>query len=264
MFGAWEEIPTDGTCFRRFVRIQDHLLRRMVRRPATRPSTVLDHVRVLDFHARLRRSAPSYVTFIGVTGSCGKSTTVALANGILSSTGRCFGVTGPSRALATKTNSGVKASRTFCIQELHANQPGVIAESVRILKPQFGVVTLIGGDHYRNYRNVEATAQEKGLLVESLPESGVAILNIDSPLVADMAKRTRARLLTFGRSPEAVLRAVDVSSVWPDRLSMQVTYGGETFASRPSSSANTGSPRCWPRSASASPAVSISKPAPRS
>ena len=84
------------------------------------------------------------------------------------------------------------------------------------MKPQFGVVTLIGGDHYRNYRNVEATAQEKGLLVESLPESGVAILNIDNPLIADMAKRTRARLLTFGRSPEAVLRAVDVFSVRPD------------------------------------------------
>jgi UDP-N-acetylmuramoyl-tripeptide--D-alanyl-D-alanine ligase len=55
----------------------------------------------------------------------------------------------------------------------------------------------------------------------------VAILNIDDPLVHGMAKRGPARVMTFGRSPQADVRAVEVSGVWPNRLSMQVAYGHE-------------------------------------
>jgi UDP-N-acetylmuramoyl-tripeptide--D-alanyl-D-alanine ligase len=122
----------------------------------------------------------------------------------------------------------VRPSTQFCIQELHASFPGLIAESLRLLKPQIGVVTTVGSDHYTNYRSLEATAREKSLLVERLPQSGVAILNIDDPLVCDMARRARAQLITFGLSPQADLRALEVSGIWPDRLSMTVIHMGET------------------------------------
>jgi UDP-N-acetylmuramoyl-tripeptide--D-alanyl-D-alanine ligase len=97
-----------------------------------------------------------------------------------------------------------------------------------LLRPQIGVVTTIGGDHQAHYRSLEATAHEKGQLVENLPRSGVAILNADSPHIVDMAKRTRARLVTYGLSPQADVRALEVNSVWPDRLSMMVRHGQET------------------------------------
>jgi UDP-N-acetylmuramoyl-tripeptide--D-alanyl-D-alanine ligase len=86
---------------------------------------------------------------------------------------------------------------------------------------------MVGSDHFRAYRSLEAIAREKGLLVQRLPPSGVAILNIDDPLVHGMAKRGPARVMTFGRSPQADVRAVEVSGVWPNRLSMQVAYGHE-------------------------------------
>jgi UDP-N-acetylmuramoyl-tripeptide--D-alanyl-D-alanine ligase len=175
-----------------------------------------------------RRVALPHVTFIGVTGSCGKSTTIALSDAILSSAGECRIGAGASRTLVAESINGLGTSTTFCVQELHASFPGIIAESLWVSKPQIGVVTIIGGDHYKSYRSLEATAREKGRLVESLPPNGVAILNIDSPLVLGMAKRTCARVMTFGLSPQADVRASEVSSLWPDRLSMQVTYLGET------------------------------------
>jgi UDP-N-acetylmuramoyl-tripeptide--D-alanyl-D-alanine ligase len=183
--------------------------------------------RVLSFLAALRRYQRHHVTFVAVTGSCGKSTTIALAAAILSTVGKCQIGVGPRRTLVPDTIIGVKSSTRFCIQELHATVPGWVAEFLGLLKPQIGVVTIIGSDHYRAYRSIEAIAREKGLLVERLPQSGVAILNIDDPLVHGMAKRGQARVITFGRSPQADVRAVDVSDVWPSRLSMQVAYGHE-------------------------------------
>jgi UDP-N-acetylmuramoyl-tripeptide--D-alanyl-D-alanine ligase len=46
-------------------------------------------------------------------------------------------------------------------------------------------------------------------------------------MVMSMVNRTQANLLTYGLSQNAMLQAVDVSSSWPERLSMNVIYQGE-------------------------------------
>ncbi len=183
--------------------------------------------RYLRVLAKWRRSSLDDVTFIAVTGSCGKSTTIALADAILSSAGKCCVGVGPSTTLVPETVLRVASSTRFCIQECHASFQGVIAKNIRLLRPQIGLVTTIGADHYTSYRGLEATAWEKGRLVEGLNSDGIAILNMDDPLVLSMAKRTRARVVTFGVSQQADFRALDVSSVWPNRLSMTVAHGSE-------------------------------------
>jgi UDP-N-acetylmuramoyl-tripeptide--D-alanyl-D-alanine ligase len=69
-------------------------------------------------------------------------------------------------------------------------------------------------------------AAEKAKLVEALPADGLAVLNADDPLVAAMAGATRARVVFFGRSPDAHLRIVEASSAWPDRLTLRLAYKG--------------------------------------
>ena len=184
---------------------------------------------------RLKRSRLTQTTFIGITGSCGKSTAVMLAKAILSSSGKCLSpsvgkqTTTMDRAwlfaadAILNTNSTVK----FCVLETHAPSPGIIGEMLDLLRPQIGAVTVVGGDHRKNYRSLEATAQEKGLQVECLPASGFAILNLDDPNVAGMIGRTRAQVLTYGRSAQADLRASEVSSAWPARLSLRIDYRGD-------------------------------------
>ncbi len=174
-----------------------------------------------------RRAALGHVTFIGVTGSCGKTTTVALSAAILSAVGPSQRGKGSDPGKVAKALKVVNRSTRFFVQELQADEPGKIAGGLRLIKPQIGIVTTIGGDHYKHYRRLEATALEKGQLVESLPQGGIAILNADDPHVRAMTSRARARVMTYGRGEGADLRATEVSSLWPDRLSLAVAHGDE-------------------------------------
>jgi UDP-N-acetylmuramoyl-tripeptide--D-alanyl-D-alanine ligase len=71
------------------------------------------------------------------------------------------------------------------------------------------VVLNVGTAHVGVFGGKEQIARAKGELVEALPPDGVAVLNIDDPLVAAMADRTQARVTYFGRSanPDAHIRA---------------------------------------------------------
>jgi len=178
--------------------------------------------------AQLRRSMLVRTTFIGVTGSCGKTTSVSLAAKLLATDGPCHsGVYQNGPRFSVRTALEVPANSKYCIQEVSAHYPGAIARHVETLRPHIAIVITIGMDHYTAFRGLDAIAKEKGQLVEALPKSGIAILNADDPHVRAMAARTRARVFLFGLSPDAELRAVEVSSVWPDRLSLTVVHGQE-------------------------------------
>jgi len=71
-------------------------------------------------------------------------------------------------------------------------------------------VTAVTEAHLAYLGSLETIAIEKGRLVEALPpaeEGGLAILNYDDPRVRAMASRTRARIITYGRDPDADLVA---------------------------------------------------------
>jgi UDP-N-acetylmuramoyl-tripeptide--D-alanyl-D-alanine ligase len=96
----------------------------------------------------------------------------------------------------------------YLVLETSARGLGHIRELTEIAPPRFGVVLNVGSAHLGEFGSREAIAQAKGELVEALPADGVAILNADDPLVAAMAIRTSARVVTFGSSAD--VRASDV------------------------------------------------------
>jgi UDP-N-acetylmuramoyl-tripeptide--D-alanyl-D-alanine ligase len=104
---------------------------------------------------------------------------------------------------------------------------GEIAKHIKIVRPDIAVITTIGSDHYKCFRGPEAAAREKGQLVENLCPEGIAILNADDPHVRAMAIRTRARVITFGRCPDADVRGSEITSSWPDRLALTVAFGAD-------------------------------------
>jgi UDP-N-acetylmuramoyl-tripeptide--D-alanyl-D-alanine ligase len=189
--------------------------------------------RLLNWFAVIRRKTLRHVTFVGITGSCGKTTTTGLVAAVLESAGRCRMQAGDNRHQALIKNVlSVDASTKFCVQEVSGSWPGRIAVHCRVLQPQVGIVTTVGSDHYKNYRSLEATARSKGQLVELLPSTGIAILNADDPHVMAMASRTSARVVTFGTCPNAELRATQISSDWPGRLTLTVHHGQDTLQIR--------------------------------
>jgi UDP-N-acetylmuramoyl-tripeptide--D-alanyl-D-alanine ligase len=180
--------------------------------------------RLLSWAVRRRRARLGHVTFVAITGSCGKTTARALTTAVLTQAGPCQpGVTLELGKLAKALRKASRVTR-FCVYELQATGPESLSEPLRLISPQIGIVTTIGGDHYKSFRTLEATALEKGKLVECLPAEGVAILNADDPRVWAMAERTRARVFTYGLSDRADLRAAEVSGRWPDRLSFTASY----------------------------------------
>src|SRR6478672_7509083 len=102
------------------------------------------------------------------------------------------------------------ASTRFLVLETSARGIGHIRALTRIASPRIGVVLNVGSAHLGEFGSREAIATAKGELVEALPaatDGGVAILNGDDPLVASMANRTRARVVTVGESPGVDVRA---------------------------------------------------------
>ena len=170
----------------------------------------------------------AHVTFIGVTGSAGKTTTTRLLPAMLEGAGpvaqtdRLVGQLNEVQLVARLVLS-TRARHRFAVFEMGTGGPGIIRRFIRVLRPQIGVVTNINGDHFTAFRSLEETAKEKGQVVEALPATGVAVLNADDPRVLAMASRTRARVLTYGiTSTTADVRGEDVSGSWPDRVSMTV------------------------------------------
>jgi UDP-N-acetylmuramoyl-tripeptide--D-alanyl-D-alanine ligase len=170
-----------------------------------------------------------HVTYVGVTGSCGKTTTAKLIATIFHAVGKCQVHTARSaRGAVADHILAMPPSIQFLVEEVFGSRPGKVRTQTRIFRPQIGVVTTIGSDHYKKFRSLEVTAREKGKLVEDLPAHGAAILNADDPHVSAMAQRTRARVITYGRSPNADVRTVDISSDWPDRLALTVVHGDQS------------------------------------
>lgn len=184
---------------------------------------------VRRFRCRRKRLKMGQTTVLAVTGSCGKTTTVAFLGKILSEAGESFaGIHDNDENSVMRNLIRLKQPPRYYLQEVSGDRPGVMARHTAVLKPDIGIVTVVGQDHYRNFRSLEATAQEKGVLIESLPAEGVAVLNADDPHVSAMAKRTAARVITYGLCPEADVRATNVEAAWPNRLAMTITFQGES------------------------------------
>lgn len=98
------------------------------------------------------------------------------------------------------------ADTRYLVLEMGARGIGHLAELCAVAPPDVSVVLNVGVAHLGEFGTREAIARAKGEIVEALGPDGVAVLNLDDPLVAGMAPRTRGRVRTFGRDPGAGLR----------------------------------------------------------
>jgi UDP-N-acetylmuramoyl-tripeptide--D-alanyl-D-alanine ligase len=179
--------------------------------------------------AKRWRSSLKRTVFIGITGSAGKTTTKELLLGILSASKKGVANRGSLNVLpeVAKTVMRVRPSHDFCVVELSEDQPDVMAGTLALLQPTIGIITLVKDDHLAAFTSRDALAAEMTKLVALLPANGTAILNADDERVLAMAAHCTAKVITFGLSPTADLRAEDISSAWPNRLQMTLVRGTE-------------------------------------
>lgn len=179
--------------------------------------------------AHLHRDHLASVVFIAVTGSRGKTTTKDLIAGVLSSRHCGSKSTGSNNCGLDVANDvlAVRPDEAFFVQELGAWGPGTLDAGLALIRPQVSVITNFGNDHYSAFHGPRGAQAEKSKLVIGLDSSGVAVLNWDDPLVRELAERTQARVISYGRAADADVRAFDVGSAWPEHLSFTVAHGAE-------------------------------------
>ncbi|MFE5817827.1 UDP-N-acetylmuramoyl-tripeptide--D-alanyl-D-alanine ligase [Streptomyces sp. NPDC056479] len=181
-------------------------------RPAGVPTIVVADVQkalgALARHVVQRLGA----TLVALTGSAGKTSTKDLIAQVLQRKAPTVWTPGsfnneiglPLTALSATDETG------FLVLEMGARGIGHIRYLTDLTPPKIGLVLNVGTAHIGEFGGREQIAQAKGELVESLPEDGAAILNADDPLVRAMASRTKAKVILFGESGEADVRAENV------------------------------------------------------
>jgi len=186
--------------------------------------------RTLVALAKVHRRYLNGVPFIGITGSCAKTTTKTLLAGILSERYRVAQNPGSKNRTEALAKTILRTKRKgLCIQELGASGIGSLDAMVALFKPTIAVITNVMRDHFTAYRSLEAIALEKSKLVAALSVSGTAVLNADDPLVLEMGDKTEGNKLTYGFSEGADLRAVGFNSPWPGYLNGNVIWQGRRY-----------------------------------
>ncbi len=166
---------------------------------------------------------------IGITGSVGKTSVKDL-------TRAACGAGRPTWASEASFNNEIGVPLTLtnapegtevAIVEMGARGIGHIAELCRVAKPTVGLVTRVALVHSELFGSIEAVARGKGELIEAVPAAGTAVLNADDPLVAAMAARTDATVLTYGHAVGADVRlsAVELDDVLRPRFVVESDHG---------------------------------------
>jgi UDP-N-acetylmuramoyl-tripeptide--D-alanyl-D-alanine ligase len=158
------------------------------------------------------------LTIVGITGSSGKTSTKDLLAAVLAPLGE---VVAPPGSFNNElghpwTVLRATAGTDYLILELSARHPGNIAELAAIAPPAIGVVLNVGTAHLGEFGSREAIARTKSELPQSVPRSGVVVLNVDDPAVAAMADVTAARVVRVSRHRGAEGSA----DVWADAVTL--------------------------------------------
>ncbi len=89
---------------------------------------------------------------------------------------------------------------------------GHISYLCDIAKPNISVVTNVGHAHIGEVGSIENIAIAKSEIVQNLSAKDFAILNFDDPLVRAMSEKTQAKVMTYGLSSKAEVRAIDLTT----------------------------------------------------
>lgn len=194
-------------------------------------------VQVADVPQALRSLAAAQrashpIPVVGITGNAGKTTAKQAAAATL---GARYRVLAPAASYNNEigvplTLLLLEPTHQAAVLELGFYVPGEIADLCRLVRPDVGVITTVPDRpvHFSRTPSVDAIARGKAELIESLPPGGTALLNADDERVRGLAPLTSARVVLFGESPDAALRATDVDVRGLDGLAFTVAFEGAT------------------------------------
>ena len=183
-------------------------------RAVSGPTLVVSNtLEALQALAAFARSHATKCSFIGITGSQGKTTTKELLGHILTTQGETVVPTGSfnNEIGVPLTILRCTDETAYCVLEMGARHQGDIAALCQIARPTIGAVLVVGNAHLGEFGSREKIAQTKGELIDSLPDGGIAVLGSYDEFTPTMgASRSDISRLSFGASAGCAVRAADI------------------------------------------------------
>jgi UDP-N-acetylmuramoyl-tripeptide--D-alanyl-D-alanine ligase len=188
---------------------------------------VADPVHALGRLAGHIRCRLDGLTAVGITGSQGKTSTKDLLAAILETAAPTVSPSGSMNNEIGVPLTVLRADDTtrYLVSEMGARGPGHIAYLCSIVRPLVGVELNVGMAHLGEFGDRGGIARAKAELVASLSSDGVAVLNLDDPLVAAMGAGIDARVIGFGATEAADVRFGAVTMDGAGRASFALTVG---------------------------------------
>lgn len=172
-------------------------------------------------------------TFIAVCGSVGKTTTKEILAAVL---GHDYPVAKTSGTWGGFKLGGVAGTilsvrpwHRFAIVEAAIESKGQMSKMAQLIKPDMVIVLAVKECHMMEFKTLENVAAEKSEMLKALSPSGIAVLNGDDAMVAEMSGVGNFRVVRFGFAGCEV-SAEDVSSKWPDRLRLTLQEAGGKYS----------------------------------
>lgn len=158
--------------------------------------------------------AHSGAIVIAITGSAGKTTTKEITAALLESRYEVFRNRGnlnnhiglPLSLIELRTMPNV------AVVELGMNHKGEISTLVALAEPEIRVWTNVGNAHIGFFASREEIADAKAEILERARPDDRLIINADDPLIVSHAQAFRGRVISFGLSAHADVRAERVSA----------------------------------------------------
>lgn len=175
-------------------------------------------------HARARMTG----RLVGVTGSAGKTTTVAML-------ADCLAAYGPTCRTQGNANLPLGVAWNLASMDWQARfgvlemAVGRMGSSARLVQPDVAVVTNVTAAHLRYHGSVEEIARRKARIFSGMRPGSLAVLNRDLPewrIFALQAARFGLRILHYGHDAAADLRLVEHS---PQTGRVQASYREQVF-----------------------------------
>jgi UDP-N-acetylmuramoyl-tripeptide--D-alanyl-D-alanine ligase len=166
---------------------------------------------------------------VGITGSNGKTTTKEMTAQVLAQVYPVLKSPENQNNLIglPLTLLRLEPYHRVAVVEMGTNMPGEIAQLAGIAKATIGVLTNIHQTHLALLGSVQRIREEKGKLLESLEEQGIAVLNADDKEVRTCARLVRGKVLTFGLGSDADVRGDQVECCGVQGVSFQLAFRGE-------------------------------------
>ncbi len=182
-------------------------------------SLLLHYFRLL---AKVQLLKNRQATIVGITGSAGKSSTLATCEAVLkdkfrvktnggsnSESGIPLSILGikvvgysPTDWLKYVLLAPIKLITNWqkfdiYLCEMGIDKPGDMAYLLTILKPKIGIFLNVNLVHGQNFSGIKDIALEKAKLINTLPSTGFALINVNDPLVSQTTQISLAKKIAL-------------------------------------------------------------------